>query len=428
MFHLQARLTNSFALAMLCLLALYGCGGGGSTPSPILPVLPDLPHKDAYAITEVVNSDPCANPGPGQGCVEIVYPQMGNLINGIQINNQQTIVHDYDGPAAYWQNGQNITMGLIGGRYAVSRAVNDAGQIVGRSDTNKVSYSEGDVGNQYPNYTPQAFVWQNGTFTDLGGLPALPDGFSEAVAINNSGQIAGYASGATSFHAALWQNGTISDLDTGRTAGSAAYGINARGQVVGVNGFTAALWDNGSFTDLGALPNQHGSFANAINDTGQIVGASVVSLDDLYSGQNTRAVLWHNGQIQDLGTLGGPTGRALGINNAGQIVGVADTAQYTLQSTIGRGLPEDKRVSTPGRGLYRRKATGITKADPPGTRRSYIPHAFLWQNGVMTDLNTLVAAKTGWDLSFAASVNSKGQIVGFGTYKETSQIFLLTPR
>ncbi len=78
--------------------------------------------------------------------------------------------------------------------------------------------------------------------------------------------------------------------------------------------------------------------------------------------------------------------------------------------------------------LPHKDAYAITKADPPGTRRSYITHAFLWQNGVMTDLNTLIAAKTGWDLSFAASINSKGQIVGFGTYKETSQIFLLTPR
>src|SRR5581483_8946967 len=59
---------------------------------------------------------------------------------------------------------------------------------------------------------------------------------------------------------------------------SRAFGINAAGRVVGYASrqdgrFHAFLWD-GILRDLGTLPNANESFAYAINDVGQIVGAS----------------------------------------------------------------------------------------------------------------------------------------------------------
>jgi probable HAF family extracellular repeat protein len=55
---------------------------------------------------------------------------------------------------------------------------------------------------------------------------------------------------------------------------------------------------------------------------------------------------------------------------------------------------------------------------------------FLWQDGVMTDLNTLVPADSALDLPDPADINSRGEIVGLGVRKSTGELraFLLTPK
>jgi probable HAF family extracellular repeat protein len=55
--------------------------------------------------------------------------------------------------------------------------------------------------------------------------------------------------------------------------------------------------------------------------------------------------------------------------------------------------------------------------------------AFIWWNGTMTDLNTLVPADSPLYLLFAGGINSSGEIVGFGaTSSGDVHGFLLTPR
>jgi probable HAF family extracellular repeat protein len=53
--------------------------------------------------------------------------------------------------------------------------------------------------------------------------------------------------------------------------------------------------------------------------------------------------------------------------------------------------------------------------------------AFIWQNGVITDLNTLIPSGTGWVLQQANGINDNGQIVGTGTIGGQAHAFLLTP-
>jgi probable HAF family extracellular repeat protein len=58
--------------------------------------------------------------------------------------------------------------------------------------------------------------------------------------------------------------------------------------------------------------------------------------------------------------------------------------------------------------------------------------AVLWQNGVMTDLNTVISA-SGVTLSGASAINAQGQIAGAASVtvsKNNSEIhgYLLTPR
>jgi probable HAF family extracellular repeat protein len=56
--------------------------------------------------------------------------------------------------------------------------------------------------------------------------------------------------------------------------------------------------------------------------------------------------------------------------------------------------------------------------------------AFIWQNGTMTDLNTLTAADSSLFLLEAAGINSRGQIVGQALQTSSGELhaFLATPR
>jgi probable HAF family extracellular repeat protein len=82
-----------------------------------------------------------------------------------------------------------------------------------------------------------AFLWQNGTTTDLGTLPG--DTSSFAYAINDTGQVVGQSCDqAGNCRAFLWHNGTMTDLNTlvapdGSLALLSAEDINSQGEIVG---------------------------------------------------------------------------------------------------------------------------------------------------------------------------------------------------
>jgi len=54
-------------------------------------------------------------------------------------------------------------------------------------------------------------------------------------------------------------------------------------------------------------------------------------------------------------------------------------------------------------------------------------HAFLYANGTMQDLNSLIAPDSGWVLQDADAINDVGQITGFGLINGQTHGFLLTP-
>src|ERR1043166_2537722 len=54
-------------------------------------------------------------------------------------------------------------------------------------------------------------------------------------------------------------------------------------------------------------------------------------------------------------------------------------------------------------------------------------HAFMYSQGAMTDLNTLLdSTGIGWDLQ-SAQLTSSGQIIGYGYFNGTADSFLLVP-
>jgi hypothetical protein len=54
--------------------------------------------------------------------------------------------------------------------------------------------------------------------------------------------------------------------------------------------------------------------------------------------------------------------------------------------------------------------------------------AFLWEGGVMRDLNALIPEGSGWRLVRAQAINERGQITGLGILNGEFRAFLLTPR
>ncbi len=286
------------------------------------------------------------------------------------------------------------------GASSSARAINNGGRVVGHF------YLGGGMG-----ATRHAFLWQDGTMHDLGSLP--PKG-SEAVDINDSGEIVGNAVAQNGQNLPiLWKHGIIVQLETlaqGEFGSAAA--INNAGQVIGVLRTDwvprAVFWDDGEAIELSNLKEASGSLTSGINERGQIVGTSVTdSLD--------KAVLWEkDGSIIDLGI----EGSAVAINNSGQIVVNGRAHAYLLDrdAIIDLELPGEVSGS----------ASAINNSGQiVGTSDRA---AVLWEDGKAYYLRDLIPRNSGWtQLTYAADINDRGQIVGTGVNSHGSRAFLMTP-
>jgi len=277
--------------------------------------------------------------------------------------------------------------GLDAGGCALS--VNDSGQIAAIGDAGGLPYMY-----YWSGSSSQVLLNQAGVGVHVsGGI------LTNEVGINNSGQFVGTRKDPETDapRAFIWTGGTTyQDLPPPacNVIGTAALGINNLGQVVGYSAacpftetFHASLWSGGGLQDLGTLAGWDSSVAQAISDSGQIVGFSYNFRSNPTGG--SRAFLWSGG-MRDLGVLSGRNNSAaFGVNNNGQVVGDS--------FTIFEG--------------------GDSKA-------------FLWSSGSgMQDLSALPGVlAAGWSvLSSARGINDAGQIVGWGTINGQQRAFLLTP-
>jgi len=322
-------------------------------------------------------------------------------------------IKDYPNTSAYGINDEGVVVGqstdpttYAAGRAVIFRNGKLRAIVKGEKGTSTAS----DVNNalQIAGYSgelngpPHALIWKGDEVTEIGTLGGDQ---SVAMAINEAGAVAGVAAlvpGDFEQHAFLWIDGEMLDLGTlGEGEFSGAQGINEANAVVGssateapdANGQSpqhAVLWQDGEITDLGVIGGPSSNAAD-INSNGLIVGISTTDDDQYLFGVGSRAVLWQDGEIVDLGTLGeGERSAAEAINDAGVIVG---------SSAVAAGEP----------------------SGAPGEN-----HAFVWIDGKMTDLNTLIADE-GWVLEQAYDINATGMIVGVGRLDGEPHAYLLTP-
>jgi len=235
-------------------------------------------------------------PGAGQ-----VHPRSINSSG--QVTGHTTKVNSSEYYHAFFHDGASMhDLGTLGGRYSHAYGINNAGQIAGSAETSR--------------YTGRAVLWSGGRMLDLTGKN------SSAYGINNaaSPQVVGEIAGASRSSAFVWQNGKVTTLGGLSNGSSVALAINDTGQVAGwsrldTSAKRAVVWTGGVARNLGTLGGAE-SEAWAINAAGHAVGWANTA------DGSRRAVLWNGGTV-NLGTLGGVSSTAYAINGANQVVGVS---------------------------------------------------------------------------------------------------------
>jgi probable HAF family extracellular repeat protein len=288
-------------------------------------------------------------------------------------------------------HGINIDLRTLGGKNSWTNygGINDRGEAVGMAETSVPDPNGEDMCAFGTKKTCRPFLWREG---HMMALPTLGGNNGQAAAVNNRGQIVGISettvpdSGCppskqpgTTILPVMWEKGEVRALPTlpGEPDGF-VQGLNDQGQAVGATGtctsfaIHAVLWVNDHAFQLADLGHA-GSDAYAINDHGQAVG--YVSTTD---GSTIVASLWPNGAhsaVTNLGILPGDGAAfATGINNRSQVVG----------STF--------------------NSAGWSRG-------------FIWQDNVMTDLNTLIPGDSNLKIIAASNINERGQISGMAMVK-----------
>jgi probable HAF family extracellular repeat protein len=201
----------------------------------------------------------------------------GEVVGGVQSMTERLPTGGATGYAVQWNNGQAVKIGDFPNAWSNAEAINDRGDIL-------LVAGDGTY--------MQTYVWSNSVLTPI---QPITGNFISGSAINNAGQVVGGSRASDGeFHAFLWENGTTTDLGLAPgdiTGGAVA--INNPGTIVGygydpADNIHGLLWENGQLFELINLIKDNsgwgGLWPTGIADDGSIAGTGI------YNGQ-TRAFL-----------------------------------------------------------------------------------------------------------------------------------------
>ena len=322
------------------------------------------------------------------------------------------------GQGSRWYLVEDI--GTFGSSYTEGIAINDNGDIAGYA--------------QMPSGDFQAF-----RYTDAHGLEDLGGSslafYSQAFGINSGGDVVGLFMDSNFLeHGFIAPAGsTMQDLlfsstppirlvtsitDDGRLAGAV---YTAQG---GNHAFRTLL--SGELQVLGT--DGFNSRAWRMNAAGQVTGDHA-PVTYPTSGRSTAFRYSDAAGWVDLGTFGGNTSFGLGINGSNVIVGCAALADGLAHAFRAReGMPLEDLGTLGG---YQSCAEGINDggeivgwADLPNAQG----HAIVYTDSEgMIDLNDAVPADLGLRLVFARAINTRGQIVAISGTLAGIRTYRLTP-
>jgi probable HAF family extracellular repeat protein len=296
-------------------------------------------------------------------------------------------------PAGNWTL---VDIGTLGGANSYGAAISNTGLVAGCADL--------------PTGGAHAFLYDGNALRDLGPGGDTAAGTSCALAVNNEGVVAGRS---TTGELVVWKDATVTRLGVHGDIG----GIDDRDSVVGSyragTSNRAFLFANDTLMGLGALGDDAAaeSHAASINARQQIVGRS-----------NGRAFLYQDGAMRDLGTLGGPVSSAKGVNDHGQVVGMAANANGQPQPFLFDGAMN----ALPGPS-YSGAVAINNRGQVVGSAEGSF--GYLIDNGEYTRLDTLpVVQEKGWRRLEPTGINDRGWIVGTAmTQSGDLRAFILIP-
>jgi len=356
--------------------------------------------QSSYSITDLGTNKSTDNFSMAMGLNNQGWTEnMDGFVNPPENSLSTTVAR---GRAVINRQGVNIDLGTLGSPDSGNSwinwgGINDRGEAVGMSETSVPDPDGEDVCTFGTHLTCVPFLWRDG---HMSALPTVGGNNGQASAINNRGEVVGFAEtnaidpGCPASKIklpVLWKEGKAHALPTvDKDPDGFAFGINDQGQAVGQSNnctgsiIRAVRWENNTvfaLPDLGA-----GSIAQAINNQGQIAG--IIGSAD---GTTEFGALWLNGELTNLNTLPGEFASiATGINSKGQVVGSFFDSGFDWHG------------------------------------------GFIWQNNVMTDLNTLISADANLFIINASNINERGQISGMafvhsGPHAGDIHSILLTP-
>lgn len=277
----------------------------------------------------------------GAGITEITTSIPGVRDSVRAINNLGKVAGDSNGrlfTSAIDGQVNILNIPLLNNRFVSPGDINNSGQLVGRAiiDSNFSAFTTGPNGVGVINLNQSD--WR----------------YSNATTINDSGQVAGWFQSSTA----------IGD-----------YLVMGHAFITGPNAV--------GITDIGTLYGRNYSQALDINESGQAIGIYFNKVDSSGPSNNAFITGPNGSDMTALGTLGGRFAKPTSINDAGQVVGWAQTAD------------------------------GHT-------------HGFIYTNGGMIDLNLLDAVvSAGWTDIFPTDINNNGLIVGSGLLHGQRAPFML---